>query len=116
MSNETYKKQEKMPLFDERARKSHPDTSHKHAEALSGSEKLCRMMKFTLMMVFNYPGRTATQLKQTIFNSDTYTMEQMEWPQKCMSRLVDYGLVRREKNSPALKCFITPAGKRKLGV
>ena len=111
--NNTYQK-ETLQLV-ENARKSHPVTSHDHAAALSGSQKLCNMMKFTLMMVFNHPGKTATELKTIIFNGN-YKMEQMEHPQKCMSRLVDYGYVRRENTKPALKCFITKKGKIMLGV
>ena len=100
-----------LPLFAERARSAHPYTSHLRAEELSGSDKLAKMMIFALKCVKDHPGMTAPQMRDGLLKAG-YPTGQALAPQKCMSRLVDAGWVRREGGGRALACYITDRGLR----
>jgi DNA-binding MarR family transcriptional regulator len=51
-----------LPLFDVRARRDHPLSSH--AECQRQNDELTRAMEYALLWVRQYPGRTAKELEQ----------------------------------------------------
>jgi len=102
-----------LSLFTERARSSHPETSHRRAAELNGSIRLTKMMMFALRYVWNNEGLSAPQMRDRLVKGDR-PMEEALAPQKCMSRLVKAGWVRRVDGGRALQCYITEEGKKAL--
>jgi DNA-binding MarR family transcriptional regulator len=55
-------KQNNLPLFDVRARRTHPASSH--AECQRQTEELTASMQFALQWIRQYPGHTAKELER----------------------------------------------------
>lgn len=110
--DEAYKKPEPMPLFDERARKTDPATSHKRAKELSRSPRLTRIMLAVLKTIRLNPGLTAHSLGRIMYK-ESGIIEMTTWPHKTMSRLEDAGYVWRTniEGKKGLHCHITIAGR-----